>query len=67
MSILFWPFVALRRLLAFILNMTGRLIGATVGLVLTIVGVLLTVLVVSAPIGIPLLILGVLLMTRSLF
>ena len=67
MRILFWPFIALWRLLAFILNMTGRIIGATLGLVLAIVGVLLTIVVVAAPVGIPLLILGVLLMIRSLF
>jgi hypothetical protein len=67
LSILFWPFIALWRLLTFILVATGRIIGALLGLILTIVGILLTVVVVAAPVGIPLLILGVLLMIRSLF
>jgi len=62
-----WPFKALWDLLAFILNLTGRLIGAVLGLALAIVGLVLTVLVISAPVGIPLMVLGGLLMIRSIF
>ncbi len=62
-----FPFVALWNLLAFILGLTGRLIGAILGLVLMVVGLILTVLVISAPLGIPLLIVGFLLILRSLF
>ncbi len=62
-----WPFKALWDLLAFILTLTGRLIGAVLGLALTIVGLLLTVLVIAAPVGIPLMVLGGLLMIRSIF
>lgn len=62
-----WPFKALWDLLAFILGLTGRLVGAVLGLALTIIGLLLTVLVISAPVGIPLMVLGLLLMIRSIF
>lgn len=62
-----WPFKALWDLLAFILGLTGRLVGAVLGLALTIVGLLLTILVISAPVGIPLMVLGLLLMIRSIF
>jgi hypothetical protein len=62
-----WPFVALWRLLSWILNLTGRLVAGIVGLALTIVGIVLIVLVITAPIGIPLVLFGVLLMIRSIF
>ena len=62
-----WPFVALWDLLAFILSLTGRLVAAVLGLVLMIVGIVLTVTLLAAPMGIPLIILGFLLMLRSIF
>jgi hypothetical protein len=62
-----WPFVALWDLLALILNLTGRLVAAILGLVLMIVGIILTVTLIAAPVGIPLIILGFLLMLRSIF
>lgn len=62
-----WPFAALWGLLTFILEMTGRLVGAVLGLALLIVGLVLTALVISAPIGIPLALFGLLLMLRSIF
>jgi hypothetical protein len=62
-----WPFVAIWDLLAFILGLTGRLVAAVIGLVLMIVGAVLTVLVISAPIGIPLALIGFMLMVRSIF
>jgi uncharacterized Tic20 family protein len=62
-----WPFVALWDLLAFILSLTGRLVAAVLGLVLMIVGLVLTVTLIAAPVGIPLIILGFLLMLRSIF
>jgi hypothetical protein len=64
---LLWPFKLIWDLLAFILNLTGRIISAVLGLVLLIVGLVLTVLVISAPIGIPLMIFGFMLMIRSFF
>jgi hypothetical protein len=64
---IFWPFVALWRLLTAILALTGRLIGVVLGLVLLIVGLLLTITVVGAVVGIPLLLFGLLLIIRGLF
>ncbi len=63
---LLWPFAALWDLLAFLLKLTGRVIGAVLGLVLMIVGTLLAVTVLGAPIGIPLSVLGLLLLIRSI-
>ena len=64
---LLWPVVALWRLVAWVLELTGRLIAAVLGLVLMIVGVLLTVTIVGAVVGIPLIIFGFMLMLRSIF
>jgi len=61
-----WPFVALWDLLTWILNLTGRLIAAVLGVVLMVVGIILTVTVIAAPVGIPLIIFGLLLMIRSI-
>jgi len=62
-----WPFAALWDLLAFVLKLTGRLVAAVIGLVLMIVGVLVTLTVVGAPVGVPLFVVGLLLLIRSLF
>ena len=65
--LLLWPFYAIWRLVALILQITGRLIGVVLGLVLFIVGLILSLTIVGAVVGIPLIILGVLLILRSLF
>ena len=62
-----WPFYALWRLLTFILNATGSLVLAVLGIVLMVVGWVITLTVVGAPLGIPLAILGFLLLLRALF
>lgn len=62
-----WPFAGLWELLTLILNLTGRLALALVGLALGILGLVLTVTVVAAPVGIPLAVLGLALMLRSVF
>jgi hypothetical protein len=64
---IFWPFVAIWRLIALILQMTGRLIGIVLGLVLLFVGIILTLTVIGAIVGIPLAALGFLLIVRGLF
>lgn len=64
---LFWPFVALWRMLAFILEATGRLVAVIIGVLLIIVGIILTVTVVGAILGVPLIILGFLLVLRGFF
>lgn len=65
--LIFWPFAALWGFLAFILKATGRLIGVILGLVLMLLGFLLTMTVIGAFVGIPLMVLGFLLVLRSLF
>ncbi len=62
-----WPFVALWRLIAGILSLTGRILGIILGLVLVIGGFVLSLTIIGAVVGIPLIILGLLLMVRGLF
>lgn len=64
---LLWPFWALFQLALWILKFTGRLVGAVLGLVLVILGALLTITVIGAILGVPLILLGVMLMGKSIF
>ena len=64
---LLYPFWLLWRLVIWVIEATGRLIGAILGLVLMIVGVVLSLTVIGAIIGIPLIIFGFMLLIRSLF
>jgi len=64
---LFFPFWFTWRLVVWIIEATGRLIGAILGLVLMIAGVALTLTIVGAILGIPLIIFGFMLIFRSLF
>jgi hypothetical protein len=65
--VLLWPFYAIWRLVAFILEFTGRVLGVVLGLVLLIVGLLVSLTVIGAVVGVPLMILGLLLILRGLF
>jgi hypothetical protein len=62
-----WPFVAFWKLLAGIIGLTGRLVAATIGLVLMIVGIIVSLTIVGAIVGIPLIVFGFLLILRGLF
>jgi len=62
-----WPFVALWRFLATIVEMTGRLVAMILGIVFIVVGGLVSLTIVGAIIGIPLAIVGVLLFVRGMF
>ena len=62
-----YPFWLIWRLVIGIITFTGRLVGAIIGLVLMICGVILTVTIVGAIVGIPLIIFGFLLMIRAIF
>ncbi len=64
---LLWPIVALWDLSAWILQLTGRVVAAVLGLVLVIGGVVLTVTIIGAIVGIPLIVFGFMLMVRSIF
>ncbi len=61
------PLVWVGDLLGWILNLTGRLIAALLGMTFLGVGLLLTLTLVAAPLGVPLAIFGFLLILRSLF
>ena len=63
----FWQFVALWRLLALIIGLTGRVIAIVLGIVVMILGLLATLTVVGAAVGIPLMIFGFLLVVRGIF
>lgn len=62
-----WPFYAVWRLLTFILNITGRIICAFIGLALMAAGISITLSIVGAPLGIPMAAFGFLLLVRALF
>jgi hypothetical protein len=62
-----WPFVAVWRLVSGILNLTGRLIGIILGVVLMALGIVISLTVVGAIVGIPLVVLGFMLIVRGLF
>lgn len=62
-----WPFHALWRLLTLLLNITGRILCALLGLALMAAGVTISLTVVAAAIGIPITALGFLLLVRALF
>lgn len=64
---LLWPFYAIWRLLTLILEITGRIICAVLGLALMAAGVAVTLSIVAAPIGIPVAVFGFLLLIRALF
>ena len=65
--LLLWPFWVLWRLVLKVFELTGRLVGAILGLVFMIAGIVLTVTVFGAIIGIPLIVFGFMLSLRSLF
>ena len=62
-----WPFVAIWRLLAAIVELTGRFLAMVLGIVFIVVGVIVSLTVVGAIVGIPLALIGLLLFLRGLF
>ena len=66
-SWILWPFWAIYQLTIWILKITGRLIGAILGVVFLIVGIVLSATIIGAIVGVPLIILGLMLMVRSIF
>ena len=62
-----WPFVAIWKLLAVIVELTGRLVAMILGIVLMIVGVVVSLTIVGAIVGIPLAIIGLLLFLKGIF
>jgi hypothetical protein len=62
-----WPFVAIWRLVALIIEITGRLVAVLLGAALMLAGVLISLTVIGAVIGVPLALFGFLLVLRGLF
>jgi hypothetical protein len=62
-----WPFAAIWKLLAVIVELTGRLVAMILGIVLMIVGGLISLTIVGAIVGIPLAIVGLLLFLKGIF
>ncbi len=62
-----WPFAALWKLLAVIVEMTGRFVAMVLGIVLIVVGVIVSLTIIGAIVGIPLAIIGLLLLLRGIF
>lgn len=62
-----WPFAAIWKLLAVIVELTGRLVAMILGIVLMIVGGLVSLTIVGAIVGIPLAIVGLLLFLKGIF
>ena len=65
--LLLWPFYAIWRLLTFVLQVTGRILCAGMGLALMAIGTILSISIVGAPVGVPLAVLGFLLLVRAVF
>lgn len=62
-----WPFAAIWKLLAVIVEMTGRLVAMILGIVLMVVGVIVSLTIVGALVGVPLALVGLLLFFRGIF
>ena len=62
-----WPFAAIWKLLAVIVEMTGRFVAMVLGLVLILVGFTVSLTIVGAIVGIPLAVIGLLLLLRGIF
>lgn len=65
--LLLWPFWAIWQLIAWIVNLTGRMLAVILGFVLIVAGLLLTVTVVGAVVGLPMMLIGLLMVVRGLF
>ena len=62
-----WPIIALWKLLAGLITVTGRLVAVILGAILMLAGGIVSLTVVGAVIGIPLAVLGLLIILRGLF
>ena len=62
-----WPFAAIWKLVAVIVEMTGRLVAMILGIELMIEGVIVSLTLIGAIVGIPLAIIGLLLFLKGIF
>ena len=64
---LLWPFELLWRLLALVVELTGRLAAVLFGAILVTVGAVLCFTIIGAVVGIPLIAVGLALIARGIF
>lgn len=62
-----WPFAAIWKLLAVIVELTGRLVAMILGIVLMLIGGIISLTVIGAIVGVPLAIVGLLLFLKGMF
>jgi len=62
-----WPFVAIWKLLAIIVELTGRFLAMVLGIVFIVVGIIVSLTIVGAVVGVPLAVIGLLLLLRGIF
>ena len=62
-----WPFAAIWKLLAVIVELTGRLVAMILGIVLMLVGGIISLTVIGTIVGIPLAVVGLLLFLKGMF
>lgn len=62
-----WPFATVWDVLALMLEMTGRIAGIALAIVVMAAGIILTMTVAGAPVGIPVAAFGLLVMIRCVF
>jgi len=62
-----WPFAAIWKLLAVIVELTGRFVAMVIGILLIIVGVIVSLTIVGAIVGVPLAVIGLLLFLKGIF
>jgi len=62
-----WPFWAIWQLIAWIVLLTGRVLAVILGLVLMIIGIVLSLTIVGLIVGAPLIVVGLLLVFRGIF
>ena len=62
-----WPFAAIWKLLAVIVELTGRFIAMVIGILLMILGGVISLTIIGAIVGVPLAIIGLLLFLKGIF
>ena len=62
-----WPSAAIWKLLAVIVELTGRLVAMILGIVLMLVGGIISLTVIGTIVGIPLAVVGLLLFLKGMF
>ena len=65
--LLLWPFRLVFELVDWVLHFTGRLLASIIGLVIMIIGFVITLTIVGAPVGMPMMVLGLVMMIHGFF